>query len=55
MLARLLTFPNVFVTGHQAFLTTNALSNIAEVTLGNVRTFFAGEPLENEVRVGGRT
>lgn len=55
VLARLLTFPNVFVTGHQAFLTTNALSNIAEVTLSNVRTFFAGEPLENEVRAGGRT
>ncbi len=50
VLARLLTFPNVFVSSHQAFLTTNALSNIAEVTMGNVRAFISGEPLENEVK-----
>ncbi len=37
--ARLLTFPNVIVTGHQAFLTREALTNIAEVTLENVRQF----------------
>ncbi len=50
VLARLLTFPNVFVTSHQAFLTTNALSNIAEVTLGNIRDFYNGGKLENEVK-----
>ncbi|MBI4781572.1 MAG: 2-hydroxyacid dehydrogenase [Oscillatoriophycideae cyanobacterium NC_groundwater_1537_Pr4_S-0.65um_50_18] len=33
---RLLMFPNVIVTGHQAFLTTEALSNIAETTLANI-------------------
>jgi len=34
--ARLLTFPNVIVTGHQAFFTDTALSQIARVTLGNL-------------------
>jgi len=34
--ARLMTFPNVIVTGHQAFFTANALARIAETTLGNL-------------------
>ncbi len=50
VLARLLTFPNVIITGHQAFLTTNALKNLAETTLNNVRDFAAGAVLENEVK-----
>ncbi len=33
---RLLTFPNVIITGHQAFFTKEALSNIAETTLANI-------------------
>jgi D-lactate dehydrogenase len=37
--ARLLTFPNVIITGHQAFFTRNALDQIAETTLGNIRDF----------------
>ena len=37
--ARLLTFPNVLITGHQAFFTHEALTNIAETTLGNVTSF----------------
>ena len=37
--ARLLTFPNVLVTGHQAFLTHRALNNIAETTLRNFTEF----------------
>jgi D-lactate dehydrogenase len=49
VLARLLTFPNVLVTSHQAFLTREALANIAETTLGNVQAFERGEPLTNEV------
>jgi D-lactate dehydrogenase len=49
VLARLLTFPNVLVTSHQAFLTKEALANIADVTLANVRAFEGREPLENEV------
>jgi D-lactate dehydrogenase len=36
---RLLTFPNVLVTGHQAFFTNQALANIAETTLANITEF----------------
>ena len=36
---RLLTFPNVLVTGHQAFFTDIALTNIAETTLANISRF----------------
>jgi D-lactate dehydrogenase len=44
--ARLLTFPNVVVTGHQAFFTAQALTAIAETTLANADTFAAtGTPL----------
>jgi D-lactate dehydrogenase len=49
VLARLLTFPHVVITAHQAFLTHEALTKIAEVTLGNISTFEQGRPLENEV------
>jgi D-lactate dehydrogenase len=49
VLARLLTFPNVLVTSHQAFLTREALANIAHTTLANVGAFERGAPLENEV------
>lgn len=48
-LARLLTMPNVLVTAHQAFLTREALDNIASTTLENLKAFFADEPLRNEV------
>jgi D-lactate dehydrogenase len=37
--ARLLTFPNVVVTAHQAFFSDEALSNIAETTLANISEF----------------
>ncbi len=37
--ARLLTFPNVFVTAHQAFFTEEALHRIAETTIGNISCF----------------
>jgi len=50
VLARLLSFPNVLVTSHQAFLTHEALANIARVTLENVRAFERGEALINAVR-----
>ena len=49
VLARLLTFPNVIITGHQAFLTTNALKNISDVTLQNIKDFSEGKELVNEV------
>lgn len=40
---RLLTFPNVMITAHQAFLTEQALGNIAQTTLENVAAFERGE------------
>ncbi len=49
ILARLMTFPNVLVTSHQAFFTKEALSNIAETTLNNVKAYFKEGVLENEV------
>ncbi|MBM3881748.1 MAG: cyclic nucleotide-binding domain-containing protein [Verrucomicrobia bacterium] len=42
LLARLTTFNNVLITGHQAFLTREALRNIADTTLANLREFEAG-------------
>lgn len=49
VLARLLTFPNVLVTSHQAYFTSEALTNIAATTLRNIRSFFTtGVPL-NEI------
>jgi D-lactate dehydrogenase len=48
-LARLLTFPNVLVTSHQAFFTREAIQNIANTTLNNFKDFFEGGALKNEV------
>jgi D-lactate dehydrogenase len=50
--SRLLTFPNVIITGHQAFLTKEALSNIASTTLGNVQAILANQPCGNSVTTG---
>lgn len=44
VLARLLTFPNVIVTAHQAFLTREALAAIAATTLDNIARWAAGNP-----------
>jgi D-lactate dehydrogenase len=49
LLARLMTFPNVLITAHQAFLTREALHNIADTTLENLTAFETGAPLVNEV------
>ena len=44
--ARLLTFPNVLITGHQAFFTAEALAAIAQTTIANVSAFESdGTPL----------
>ena len=43
VLARLLTFNNVVVTSHQAFLTREALTNIADTTLANIAEFQQGK------------
>ncbi|MEA3369369.1 MAG: 2-hydroxyacid dehydrogenase [Candidatus Ratteibacteria bacterium] len=49
ILARLLTFPNVLITSHQGFFTSEALGNIAETTLNNLKEFFDGGYLKNEI------
>ena len=49
--ARLMTFPNVLVTAHQAFFTSEALEQIATVTLKNIADFENNLPLINEVNV----
>ena len=46
------SMPNVILTSHQAFLTTEALRNIAEVTFQNLDAFFAGAPLQNQIPEG---
>jgi D-lactate dehydrogenase len=48
--ARLLTFPNVLITAHQAFLTTEAVDAIAHTTLNNLRDLAAGRPCPNALR-----
>ena len=48
-LARLISMPNVIVTSHQAFLTNEALTNIADTTLENVREFKENDFCVNEV------
>ena len=50
ILARLISMPNVIVTSHQAFLTEEALANIADTTSQNVIDFFNGNELKNEVK-----
>ena len=48
-LARLISMPNVIVTSHQAFLTEEALSNIAEITVENITEFFKTGKCKNDV------
>lgn len=48
-LARLISMPNVIVTSHQAFLTEEALENIAETTIKNILGFFENGGHENEL------
>ncbi|HET9056335.1 MAG TPA: 2-hydroxyacid dehydrogenase [Chitinophagaceae bacterium] len=50
IIARLMTFSNVLITSHQAFLTDTALHNIAETTVGNLDCFEIGTENKNEVK-----
>lgn len=50
-LARLISMPNVIVTSHQAFLTEEALSNIAETTVSNLIACLNGEECANELHI----
>ena len=47
--ARLLTFPNVLVTGHQAFFTREAMEQIAATTLSNITEIESGTDCQNTV------
>lgn len=49
VLSLLISKPNVLLTSHQAFLTEEALSGIAETTISNLNDFFSGKPLKNEI------
>ncbi|MCR5609186.1 MAG: 2-hydroxyacid dehydrogenase [Lachnospiraceae bacterium] len=49
VLARLISMPNVILTSHQAFLTKEALSNIASTTLKNIKDYFNETSFENEL------
>jgi len=49
ILARLISMPNVLITSHQAFLTEEALDNIASTTVDNIKSFFNEKRLQNEV------
>lgn len=46
---RLVTFPNVLITGHQGYFTEDALRNIAQISLANVSALEQGRACENEV------
>ena len=48
-LARLLSFPNVLITSHQGFFTSEAMQAIAEVTMENIRSFENNDILVNEI------
>ncbi|MEJ7736467.1 MAG: 2-hydroxyacid dehydrogenase [Chitinophagaceae bacterium] len=50
VITRLMTFKNVLITSHQAFLTDTALQNIAETTILNLDNFQAGISCENEIK-----
>jgi D-lactate dehydrogenase len=47
--ARLMTFPNVMITGHQAFFTEDAMRAIAEVTLSNITQIECGQICPNQI------
>ncbi len=51
LIGRLMSFPNVLVTAHQAFLTREALEQIATTTLNNLTAFEEGKPLANEIKI----
>jgi D-lactate dehydrogenase len=49
VLARLLSFNNVIITSHQGFFTREALHNIAETTMDNIKKVFDNKIVENEI------
>jgi D-lactate dehydrogenase len=51
IIQRLVSFPNVIVTGHQAFFTREAIGTILETTLVSISDFAAGRSLANEIKM----
>ncbi|GAA4324849.1 2-hydroxyacid dehydrogenase [Pontixanthobacter gangjinensis] len=49
LILRLNSFPNVLITAHQAYFTKEAMKEITQTTLNNIRSFEKGEALENEI------
>ena len=47
VISRLMTFPNVLITGHQGFFTKESLSEIASVTIDNLKCFAEGRECQN--------
>lgn len=52
VIQRLVSFPNVIVTGHQAFFTQEAIGQIMQTTIDSITAFERGEPLVNRVPRG---
>jgi D-lactate dehydrogenase len=48
LIQRLMSFPNVLITAHQAFFTEDALSQISQTTLKNIKDFHENGKLENQ-------
>ena len=51
VITRLLSFRNVLITSHQAFLTQTALENIADTTFDNLDCFENGRECKNEITI----
>lgn len=51
VIERLITLPNVIVTGHQAYFTKEALSHIAETTVSNIIEYMEGKPFSHQVSI----
>jgi D-lactate dehydrogenase len=49
VIQRLVSFPNVIVTGHQAFFTEEAIGQIMQTTIDSISAFERGEPLVNRI------
>jgi len=52
VIQRLVSFPNVIVTGHQAFFTREAIGTICATTIASISAYAGNRTLEHEVRVG---
>jgi len=51
LFVRLISFPNVLITSHQAYFTSNAMKTIASTTMENLTCFERGEPCPHDIRL----